>query len=469
MAQVAIAGRLPHPVAHVRCRHVNQSPPARNVLTPSQVNNLARSLLEDSFPQIWLEGELGNLSRPTSGHLYFTLKDAGAQIRCALFKSHGMRLAFRPEAGQMVLVRGRISLYEARGDYQLIADQMEPAGDGALRRAMELLKLKLAAEGLFDSASKRPLPRFPRRVALLTSPSGAAVRDVLQVLARRFPLTCVEVIAVPVQGEGAAARIVAALERVYAAARHDLIVLTRGGGSLEDLWAFNDEALVRALARAPVPTVSAIGHEVDISLTDLVADVRAATPSVAAELIVPDQRALERELSHRRQTLARFWQRRQREQVQRLDQAWLRLSAQQPQRQLQRAAVRAEQAMNRLASLVDAALAMRRQKANGLRRVLHGLQPARQVERLAQALPLLAARQRNALRSRINHERQRCNGLARALAAVSPLATLERGYAIVQRAQDGAIVRSADQVQTGEVVLARLADGRLTLGVLPPE
>lgn len=464
-----MTGRLPHSVSHARCPRLSQSPPTRNVLTPSQVNSLARSLLEDSFPQIWLEGELGNLSRPASGHIYFTLKDANAQIRCALFKSHGMRLPFRPEPGQMVLVRGRISLYEARGDYQLIADQMEPAGDGALRRAMELLKQKLAAEGLFESATKRPLPRFPRRLALLTSPSGAAVRDVLQVLARRFPLTGVEVIAVPVQGEGAAARIIAALERVYAAGRHDLIVLTRGGGSLEDLWAFNDEALVRALARSPVPTVSAIGHEIDTSLTDLVADVRAATPSVAAELIVPDQRALLRELSHRRQTLARYWQRRQREQIQRLDQVWLRLTAQQPQRQLQRAGTRAEQARERLASATAASLGLRRQKMANLRRLLHGLQPARQLERLARALPPLAVRQRNALRSRLSHERQRCNGLGQALAMVSPLATLDRGYAIVQRAGDGAVVRRADQVQTGEVVHARLADGRLKLGVLDPD
>jgi len=275
---------------------------ARQILSPSQLNSLARDLLEGAFPLVWVEGELGNLSRPGSGHLYFTLKDARAQVRCALFKPKSQWLTFVPREGLRVLARGRLTLYEARGDYQLILDSLEEAGEGALRRAFEELKQKLTLEGLFETERKRPLPAFVRRLAVLTSPSGAAVRDVLSVLARRFPLLHVDVLPVPVQGEGAPAQLVTMLQRAYRSGRYDTILLARGGGSLEDLWAFNDERLVRAIAQSPVPVVSAIGHETDFSLSDFVADVRAPTPSVAAELLVPsaqDLRARLRQLQRR--------------------------------------------------------------------------------------------------------------------------------------------------------------------------
>ncbi|HET6435018.1 MAG TPA: exodeoxyribonuclease VII large subunit, partial [Xanthomonadaceae bacterium] len=219
--------------------------PAREVLSPSQLNTLARDLLEGAFPLVWVEGELGNLSRPSSGHLYFTLKDARAQVRCALFRPKSQWLKFAPREGLRVLGRGRLTLYEARGDYQLVLDHLEEAGEGALRRAFEELKAKLAAEGLFATERKRPLPAHVRRLAVLTSPSGAAVRDVLSVLARRFPLLHVDVLPVPVQGANAAAQIVAMLRRAAASARYDVLLLARGGGSLEDLWAFNDELLAR--------------------------------------------------------------------------------------------------------------------------------------------------------------------------------------------------------------------------------
>ena len=267
------------------------------VLTPSQLNTLARSLLEDAFPLVWVEGELGNLSRPASGHLYFTLKDARAQVRCALFKPKSQWLKFVPRDGLRVLARGRLTLYEQRGDYQLVLDHMEEAGEGALRRAFEELKARLAAEGLFDPARKRPLPAFVRRLGVVTSPSGAAVRDVLSVLARRCPLLEVEVLPVPVQGANAAAQVAAMLRRAAASGRYDALLLTRGGGSLEDLWAFNDEALARAIAASPVPVVSAVGHETDFTLADFAADVRAPTPSVAAELLVPDGDELRRRVA----------------------------------------------------------------------------------------------------------------------------------------------------------------------------
>ncbi|HZV37570.1 MAG TPA: exodeoxyribonuclease VII large subunit, partial [Pseudoxanthomonas sp.] len=246
---------------------------ARDVLTPSQLNALARDLLEDTFPLVWVEGELGNVTRPASGHLYFTLKDARAQVRCAMFKPKSTWLKFQPREGLRVLARGRLTLYEARGDYQLILDTLEEAGEGALRRAFEELKNKLAAEGLFAAEHKRPLPAHLHRLAVITSPTGAAVRDVLSVLGRRFPLLEVDVLPSLVQGEGAAAQIASLLRRAGASGRYDAVLLTRGGGSLEDLWAFNDEALARAIAASPVPVVSAVGHETDFSLADFAADL----------------------------------------------------------------------------------------------------------------------------------------------------------------------------------------------------
>ena len=262
---------------------------ADHVLTPSQLNTLARDLLEGAFPLVLVEGEIGNLSRPGSGHLYFTLKDARAQVRCALFKPKSQWLKFVPREGLKVLARGRLTLYEPRGDYQLVLDTMEEAGEGALRRAFDELKAKLAGEGLFDTGRKRALPAFVRRLAVLTSPSGAVIRDIVSVLRRRFPLLEVELLPVPVQGEGAAAQLRAMLQRADASGRYDAILLARGGGSLEDLWAFNDEALARAIAASNTPVVSAIGHETDFSLSDFAADLRAPTPSAAAELLVPDR------------------------------------------------------------------------------------------------------------------------------------------------------------------------------------
>src|SRR5690606_28867392 len=252
------------------------TPPARSaptgeILSPSQLNTLARDLLEGSFPLVWVEGELSGVARPASGHLYFCLKDARAQVRCAMFKPKSTWLKFAPREGMQVLALGRVTLYEARGEYQMVLDHMEEAGEGALRRAFEELKARLQAEGLFDEARKRPLPAYVRRLAVITSPTGAAVRDVLSVLGRRFGLVEVDVLPTQVQGATAAAQIVQMLRKAAASGRYDVVLLARGGGSLEDLWAFNDEALARAIAASPVPVVSAIGHETDFSLSDFAA------------------------------------------------------------------------------------------------------------------------------------------------------------------------------------------------------
>ncbi|MFP7724650.1 exodeoxyribonuclease VII large subunit, partial [Lysobacter sp. D1-1-M9] len=321
-----------------------------HVLTPSQLNTLARDLLEGAFPLVWVEAELGNLSRPASGHLYFTLKDARAQVRCAMFKPKSTWLKFAPREGLRVLARGRLTLYEARGDYQLVLDHMEEAGEGALRRAFEELKAKLAAEGLFAAERKRPLPKFASRIGLITSPSGAAVRDVLSVLARRFPLVQAEVLPVPVQGEAAAAQITRMLQRAAASNRFDVLVLARGGGSLEDLWAFNDEHLARAIAASTVPVVSAIGHETDFSLADFAADVRAPTPSVAAELLVPHRDDLLQRLRSLDARLRNLQTQRLRQAMQRADRAALRLNALRPQARVELLCRRQAEALRRLAA-----------------------------------------------------------------------------------------------------------------------
>ncbi|MFP7721880.1 exodeoxyribonuclease VII large subunit, partial [Lysobacter sp. A3-1-A15] len=317
------------------------------VLTPSQLNTLARDLLEGSFPAVWVEAELGNVARPASGHLYLTLKDARAQVRAAMFKPKSTWLNFQPREGMRVLVRGRLTLYEARGEYQMVLDHMEEAGEGALRRAFDELKARLAAEGLFDDARKQPLPAHARRIGVVTSPSGAAVRDVLSVLARRFPLVEVDVLPVPVQGQAAPAQIRDMLVRAEASGRYDVLVLARGGGSLEDLWAFNDEALARTVAACVVPIVSAIGHETDFSLVDFAADVRAPTPSVAAELLVPDRNDLAARLRTLHGRLRSLQGHRLQQAMQSTDRAALRLNALRPQARLQLLARRRDEALRR--------------------------------------------------------------------------------------------------------------------------
>ncbi len=415
--------------------------PQREIFSPSQLVRLARELLEDTFPLIWIEGEISNFSRPASGHLYFSLKDAQAQIRCAMFRNRAMLLRFRPADGARVLARVRVSLYEARGEFQLIVEHLEEAGEGALLRAFEQLKARLAAEGLFDGAKKRPLPKLPRRIGVVTSATGAAIRDVLSVLARRFPLLDVEVIPVPVQGKEAPPAIVKALQAASAARRHDVLLLTRGGGSLEDLWAFNDEGVARAIRASAIPIVSAVGHEVDFTIADFAADLRAPTPSAAAEILAPDAGAIRRTLQREEERLEASILRRLQNAAQRVDHAWARLRTQHPRARLQRGG-------DRLAHL-------------------HArLQAQHPLIRLAQRRERLAALHRQltvALERRFDRSRHRLAELVRALNAVSPLATLQRGYAILLDRDSGRVLRSTEQVRSAPHLLARLADGDVPL------
>jgi exodeoxyribonuclease VII large subunit len=442
------------------------SVPDPRILTPSQLNTLARSLLEDSFPSVLVEGEICNLSRPASGHMYFTLKDARAQVRCALFKPKSQWLPFQPRDGLRVLARARLTLYEARGDYQLIVDSLEEAGEGALRRAFEQMKARLQAEGLFDAARKRPLPTYVRRLGVITSPSGAAVRDVLSVLARRFPMLEVDVLPVPVQGEAAAGQIRTMLQRADASGRYDTLLLARGGGSLEDLWAFNDEALARAIAGCTTPVVSAVGHETDFTLADFAADLRAPTPSVAAELVVPSRVDLGTRLRGLQARLHTLHQHRMRNAMQRLDRASLRLATGRPQARLQALAQRRDDAHRRLLAAWRTLAERRQARLRHAEAVLRASRPERRLATLRDRLAALAPRPRQAMARRLQDDASRLRALARSLEAVSPLATVARGYAILQH-DDGRIVRTTTDTRPGDRLAARLSDGTLSVRVEP--
>ena len=437
---------------------------SRPALRPSQLNTLARDLLEGSFASIWVEGELSSLARPGSGHLYFTLKDERAQVRCALFKAKAQWLRFLPRDGMQVLVRGKLTLYEPRGDYQLVLEHMEEAGEGALRRAFDALKAKLEAEGLFDAARKRPLPRYMRRLGVLTSPSGAVIRDIQSVLSRRWPMVQVELLPVPVQGAAAAPAIIAMLRAAYAAQRHDVLLLARGGGSLEDLWCFNDEALLRCMAESPVPIVSAVGHEVDFTLADFVADLRAPTPSAAAELLVPNKDEMRERLTHLQARATRRLDHTFERARQRLDHAALRLQSERPERRVQRGQERAAHLQARLDAAVALRLARLQRGTDAQGRALQAQHPALRLTRLWQRLALLDARRGTALLRALQQRIARLRELGRGLHAVSPLATLDRGYAILLRA-DGSAVRDSESVMEGERLTAHIASGHLPVRV----
>ena len=436
----------------------------RHVLTPSSLNRLVRDLLGDALPQVWIEGELSNVSKPASGHLYFTLKDSAAQVRCAMFKMKASTLRFRPADGMQVLLRAKVGLYEARGEFQLVAEYMEPAGAGALQREFEQLKARLDAEGLFDPARKRALPIFAQRIGVITSATGAAVRDVLSVLARRWPLADVEVLPVPVQGREAPPAIVAMLRKASASGRYDVLLLTRGGGSLEDLWAFNDEAVARAIHASKTPVVSAVGHEIDFSIADFVADLRAPTPSAAAELLVPDAVAIGHQLRQLQQRLLNLQQRQLQAHAQRLDHLLARLQTQRPQARLARDHERLQHLKQRLLSTQREQNQLRQGRLERLHGRLLGQHPRTRLTLLARQLAEQDRRLRRAVTQMLERRDARLQHAGHALHAVSPLATLERGYAILFDAEQH-VVRSAKSVAAGTSVRARLADGELSLTV----
>ena len=438
----------------------------RHVYAVSELTGTARRTIEKSFPLVWVEGEVSNLHRPGSGHWYFSLKDDRAQLRCAMFALENRRVRARIADGMHVLIRCRLSLYERRGDFQGIVDHIEPAGEGVLRAAFDRLRGELEREGLFAPERKRPLPAFPRHVGVVSSLSGAALQDVLAVLRRRFPCVDVTCFPVAVQGPEAVSQIVAALDQAHRAARPDLLLLTRGGGSLEDLAAFNSETVARRIAACTIPVVSAIGHEVDVTIADLVADRRAATPSAAAELIAPEREDLLHRLAGTETRLStRMMERIGLERV-RVRAASARVVD--PARALEQQMQRADDLRERLGRAVAERVAAPRARLAATRRLLHRASPSVAIdaarERTRRGLDALAA----GAGRRVDIARRALTGKVRTLHAVSPLATLDRGYAIVSRPDGtrwGAVVNDAGDLAPGERIHAHLASGTVAATV----
>lgn len=437
--------------------------PGSGVLSVSALNRLAREALETALPLLWVGGEISNLVRAPSGHVYFTLKDANAQVRCAMWRNRAQLLPFRPENGMRVEARALVTLYEARGDYQLNIEALRPAGIGDLYEAFNRLKERLAAEGLFDPAARRALPRFPRGVGIVTSPSAAALRDVLSALQRRAPHLPVVLYPALVQGVEAPGRLVEALRRAgerCAADGIDVVLLVRGGGSIEDLWAFNDEALARAIRACPVPVVSGVGHETDFTIADFAADLRAATPTGAAELASAGFHAARLELANLAPRLQRALQRRLEVAAQRVDRAALQLVH--PRQRLAQAAMRTSMLQDKLRAGLSRRLERATHDVSQLKLRLRSGRPV-----IAQAhdrLSMLAARLHRSAAERVQREQQCLAGLAAHLQHLAPEAVLARGYAIA-RSADGRILRSIAEVAEGDTLKLQLADGRLATRV----
>ena len=434
----------------------------REVYSVGRLNREVRSVLEGTFDLLWVEGEISNLARPSSGHLYFTLKDANAQISCAFFKSRAQQLRFKPMEGMHVVVRARVSLYEPRGGYQLIVEKMEEAGDGPLQRAFEALKVRLNAEGLFDPAHKQALPALATRIGIITSPGGAAIRDVLTVLKRRFPATSVVVYPTLVQGNEAAENIVTAIKTAEERAEVEVLLVTRGGGSLEDLWPFNEESVARAVYQCRLPIVSAIGHEIDTVITDFVADQRAATPSAAAELLSPDNQELAASLNmfQRRLTgLINDQQQRLQDQLK-----WLskHLQQQHPGQWL----LQKSQRVDELEQTLRTGQRHRLQQLGSRVRELHAwlLQhnPEHTLARLTQTQQTLQRRLKQIVAFYLERKQQQLNTLIRTLDTVSPLATLQRGYSITMDPATGKVLYDTSKLLIGTTIETRLAKGSIT-------
>lgn len=430
------------------------------IYTVSSLNAQVRLLLENEMGVVWLVGELSNFSAPVSGHWYFTLKDARAQVKCAMFRGNNQRVTFRPANGNQVLVKARLSLYEPRGDYQLIIDSMQPEGDGRLQQQFEKLKMQLAAEGLFAQTLKKPLPEQPKRVGIITSKTGAALHDILHVLKRRDPSLPVVIYPTMVQGEGAAISIAQAIGRANTRQECDVLIVGRGGGSLEDLWAFNEEIVARTIAASQIPIISAVGHEVDVTIADFVADMRAPTPSAAAELVSRDLSARVQKIHQHQQQLRHAMRHYLSVRQSQLVRWQHRLDRQHPQVQLNQQSQRLDELRSRLERAMRRLLSEHQQHLHrsDYKLALHS--PAHQLDRLGSQLASHQRRLLHAMDRRLVKAGHQLALATEKLDAVSPLATLARGYSIT-RDENGQVIRSSSQVNAGDTLQTTLADGNV--------
>jgi exodeoxyribonuclease VII large subunit len=435
--------------------------PERMVLTVSEVTERIKIVLEDTFFDLWVEGEISNLRTPSSGHTYLTLKDEQGQLRAVLFKMQRRYLRFDPKDGMLVIARGRISLYEPRGEYQLVIDYMEPKGIGALQIAFEQLKARLAQAGLFDPARKRPLPMLPRCIGIVTSPTGAAIRDMLQILRRRFANLHVCIYPVRVQGDGAAEEIARAIEALNGDLGIEVIIVARGGGSLEDLWAFNEESVARAIYQSRMPVISAVGHEIDFTIADFVADVRAPTPSAAAELVIRNKAELHAEV----QIFAQRLERAMRHQLEalrtRLEACQQRRVLKDPWAPLRTMEQRLDEFSVRLERSMRTHLHLLQEAVNGGESAIAHLSPLQLMGMLRERLVALDQRLIAAQGGRVRRAREEVEGRTATLHALSPLAVLARGYSICRSLSDGQVIREAQTVAPGTQVAIRLWRGHL--------
>ncbi len=424
------------------------------------MTGLLRTSIEEQFPDIWLEGELSNLRAPGSGHVYCTLKDKMSQIRAVLFRSSAVRLRFALQEGMQVIVRGRLTVYELRGEYQIVIDTVEPKGVGALQLAFEQLKERLAAEGLFDQDRKKPIPAFPRTVGVVTSLTGAAIRDILAVLRRRWPTLHILIAPVQVQGESAGRQIAEALAALNDWGSVDVIIVGRGGGSLEDLWSFNEEIVVRAIAASHVPVVSAVGHEIDVTLADFAADLRAPTPSAAAEAVVP---VLSEIVERLRELTVRAGQVMLRHCVferQRLDVGIRGVTD--VRFRLQEAAQRTDDMVDRLRERLQRLLTSGRERIHDAQRDLSGLNPILVIKQGLATVPQFSQRLEGQMGVILAQHRHRIHAMLAQLNTLSPLAILGRGYSILQTVPAGQVLHRANDVEVGQELKAQLASGRLS-------
>ena len=434
-----------------------------NVYQVSQLTDEMRRLMEVSYPEIWIEGELSSLSTPASGHLYFSLKDERSQLRCAMFKGRASISRYRPKAGDLVKVRAKISVYSARGDLQCIVQHIEEAGEGLLQRRFEELKASLNAQGLFDHSRKKNLPAFPKRIGVITSPSGAAVRDIVSTLNRRCPGIPVLVYPAVVQGDSAAQSLINAIRFANAEPSCDVLILSRGGGSLEDLWCFNHEEVAHEIFNSAIPVVSGVGHEVDVTIADLVADLRAPTPTAAAELVSPDAEQLMNQLTSIQHRLPLSFERI----IQRCSQQVDLLGRQlvHPRQQLKSNRAELDQISSRLLRSVHSHTSKSTVSTTNLIQRLAFQNPKKRIRSKNTETRLIAQRLRRATSTNLDRTRQSVEHLAGQLHLVSPLATLDRGFAI-GRHHDGEILRSIDQVSAKDPISIQLNDGELDCSVI---